>query len=286
MNALPLEPPSPERQQALLTLLADDDPAVSGAIRAQLLANLGTHRAWLGRQRAHPDPAVRRALRALLHGVEAAEADGRFLSFVLGQGEHLDLETAVWMWVRTRFPDCPVAGYQAQLDAWAGEAREMLPADGTAIHALAALHRQMFERLEFRGNAENYFDPENSYANRVMDRRTGIPIALCAVYLFLARRLRLPVTGIGMPGHFLCRYQSAREEHYIDVFHRGQLLTRADCLRRLRHFAGEVDESALLPISSRRILQRMISNVQLIHKERKERAEAERLQRYLIALAR
>ncbi|MFM7103737.1 MAG: transglutaminase family protein, partial [Verrucomicrobiota bacterium] len=88
------------------------------------------------------------------------------------------------------------------------------------------------------------------------------------------------------PGHFLCRYQSAREEHYIDVFHHGQLLTRADCLRRLRHFAGEVDESALLPISSRRILQRMISNVQLIHKDRKERAEAERLQRYLVALAR
>lgn len=286
MNTVTPKPPPPERQQALLTLLADEDPAVSGEIRSQLLGNLAAHRGWLARHRAHPDPSVRRALQKLLGEVESAEADERFLVFVLGQGEHLDLETGVWLWVRTRYPDCPVAGYQAQLDDWAGEIREMLPRDGTGIHTLAALHRQMFERLEFRGNEENYFDPANSYTNRVMDRRTGIPIALCTIYLLLSRRLQLPITGIGMPGHFLCRYQSAREEYYIDVFHRGQLLSRADCLRRLKHFSGEVDETALLPISNRRILQRMISNVQLIHKDRKERSEAERLQRYLIALAR
>ncbi|MFM8471291.1 MAG: transglutaminase family protein, partial [Limisphaerales bacterium] len=38
-----------------------------------------------------------------------------------------------------------------------------------------------------------------------MDRRTGNPISLSIVYLAVTRRLRLPVTGIGMPGHFICR---------------------------------------------------------------------------------
>ena len=53
-----------------------------------------------------------------------------------------------------------------------------------------------------RATKQNYYDPENSYLNRVMDRRTGNPINLCLLYILLARRLRLPVAGIGLPGHF------------------------------------------------------------------------------------
>jgi hypothetical protein len=39
-------------------------------------------------------------------------------------------------------------------------------------------------------------------------------------------------------------------------------------------------------LSSRRTLQRMIANLHLIYKERRQREQSERLQRYLIALSR
>ena len=129
-------------------------------------------------------------------------------------------------------------------------------------------------------------DPANSYVNRVMDRRRGIPISLSAVYLFVGRRLGLPVAGIGLPGHFLCRYQTSREEIYIDAFNGGKLLDRADCRRRIETLAVEHDDSHLAPVTSRRMLQRMIANLHLLHKEKKQRAEAERLQRHLVALSR
>ncbi len=119
-----------------------------------------------------------------------------------------------------------------------------------------------------------------------MDRRRGIPISLSAVYLFVGRRLGLPVAGIGMPGHFLCRYQTSREEIYIDAFNGGKLLDRADCKRRIEALAVEHDDSHLVPVTSRRMLQRMIANLHLLHKEKKQRAEAERLQRHLVALSR
>jgi len=47
----------------------------------------------------------------------------------------------------------------------------------------------------------------------VVDRRKGNPINLCLVYLMLARRLRLPLAGIGLPGHFICRFQTPTEEY-------------------------------------------------------------------------
>jgi len=73
---------------------------------------------------------------------------------------------------------------------------------------LVRMNEFIFGSLGFTGNMENYYDPENSYLNRVVDRRTGNPINLCLVYLMLARRLRLPIAGIGLPGHFICRFQS------------------------------------------------------------------------------
>jgi len=47
-----------------------------------------------------------------------------------------------------------------------------------------------------------------------------------------------------------------------------------------------MEETHLAPISSRKILTRMIQNVHLIHRERKERTEADRLRRYLVVLGR
>jgi regulator of sirC expression with transglutaminase-like and TPR domain len=104
--------------------------------------------------------------------------------------------------------------------------------------------------------------------------------------MFVARRLGLPLVGIGMPGHFLCRFQTATDEFYIDAFHGGQLLSRIDCKKRLVNLAVDYDDRHLAPISPRRILQRLIANLHLIHKEKRHRREAERLESYLVALAR
>jgi regulator of sirC expression with transglutaminase-like and TPR domain len=50
---------------------------------------------------------------------------------------------------------------------------------------------------------------------------------------------------------------------------------------------ADSDGSILLqPISPRRCLQRMIANLHVIHQERRDTAEARRLQQYLILLSR
>ena len=153
---------------------------------------------------------------------------------------------------------------------------------------ISALNAVLFAEQGFRGDSEQYFDPENSYLDRVIDRRRGIPITLCCLYQFVARRLGLPVVGIGMPGHFLCRYQDAQGEWLIDAFHGGRLVTRSEARQRLAHFALPDSDSAiwLQPISPRRCLQRMIANLHVIHQERRDAVESRRLQQYLVLLSR
>jgi regulator of sirC expression with transglutaminase-like and TPR domain len=271
---------------AMLTLLADDDDAVRTKIRERLLAGGEPVFKFLETHRLHRVPAIRCRVLELLEQRDADRHDGAFMGFILSQGEQFDLEDGVWRFTLTRYPGINVDAFRAQLDEWADRVRAELPEGATGEAALLGINRLLFDELGFIGNQTDYYDPANSYLNRVMDRRRGVPTSLSVVYLCVARRLELPVVGVGMPGHFLCRYQTPREEFYIDPFHGGKLLSRIDCKRRIANLAVDYDDSHLAPVSSRRMLQRMIANLHLIHKERKQREEAERLQRYLIALSR
>ncbi len=276
---------STAQRHALLTLLGDDDPAVVQIARRRLEDAGEDGLQFLQGQRVHPEPAIRRRVREILRDHAAARFDTAFTAFILTHGEHFDLEDAAWLFTLTTHPEINVAAFRAQLDDWAGEARELM-ASPAGSGALPAIGEVLFGRLGFRGNEGDYYNPANSYLDQVMDRRLGIPISLSLIYMFVARRLGLPVVGIGMPGHFLCRYQTPTDEFYVDAFHGGQLLSRIDCKKRLVNLAVEYDERHLSPISPRRILQRLIANLHLIHKERRHRKEAERLERYLVALAR
>jgi regulator of sirC expression with transglutaminase-like and TPR domain len=102
----------------------------------------------------------------------------------------------------------------------------------------------------------------------------------------LVRRLRLPMAVIGLPGHhFLCRYQSSRAELYVDAFHGGRLWTKADCIKQVVQLRERFDESCLAPVSSRRILLRICASLHQIYTQRKSADQVDRLQRYLVALA-
>ena len=93
----------------------------------------------------------------------------------------------------------------------------------------------------FKGNRDQYEDPRNSCLNEVLDRRTGIPISLCLVYIEVARRAGIRAEGVNFPGHFLVR--ALQDLHtddpddglIVDPFHGGAILNEQDCRTLLRH---------------------------------------------------
>ena len=81
----------------------------------------------------------------------------------------------------------------------------------------------LFDKEKFRGNHEQYYDPDNIFLNRVLDRKTGIPISLCLIYIEVAGRLGLDVRGIGLPGHFIAALYHPGGKIYIDPYNRGEI---------------------------------------------------------------
>ena len=272
------------QRSALLTLLLDEDGTVYQTVRAKILSYGDAAVEWLRPQTLSNDSVLRRRSLEIIRYLSRQQADTEFLGFCLSQGEDLDLEEGSLLLAKTEFPGINVAGYQALLDSYAGKLRDEIEVGSGVESILATINHLLFTELGFAGNGQDYYDPENSYLNRVIDRRMGNPISLCLIYLFVTRRLRLPVAGIGMPGHFLVRFQSSVKEIFIDPFNRGKLLTKADCIKYLIHTSG-FQESYLAPVSPRRILLRTCSNLHQIYSHLALTEEIARLQRYIIALA-
>jgi regulator of sirC expression with transglutaminase-like and TPR domain len=277
---------SPSQRNALISLLADDDPAIYQTVHQKIVSCGPEISEWLRPHILSSDPLLRRRARQIVQHFDRQEADTWFLAFCLKHGEEFDIEEGAWLLALTEYPDINIEAYRALLDSYALELRERIDPNEGARAILADVNNYLFDELGFNGNDENYYDPQNSYLNRVLDRRTGNPITLSLLYLLLARRLHLPMTGIGMPGHFICRYQSSADELYVDVFNRGRFMTKADCIQFLLNGHQGFREELLTPVSARKMFLRMCSNLHQIYTQFERAEETTRLQRYLIALAR
>jgi regulator of sirC expression with transglutaminase-like and TPR domain len=277
----------PENQRAaLVSLLADDDPDVYHLVRSKLIAYGPTACEWLRPHALSSDPRMRRRVLEILQHQARRVSDDRFIEFCRRHGEDLDLEEGIGLLAQTRYPEMNREAYSALFDNWAGELRERITTGSTAEEVLAVLNQFLFQELGFGGNDHYGSEPDCCYLNQIVDKRAGNPIGLCAVYLLMARRLRLPVTGIGLPGHFVCRYQSSTTETYIDCFRKGTFVTKADCIKYLLNSNYGLAEGHLSPVGSKRILLRMCNNLLNIYGHLEMADEAARVKRYIAALSR
>jgi regulator of sirC expression with transglutaminase-like and TPR domain len=174
-----------------------------------------------------------------------------------------DLLLCALLIARIDNPDVDPPVYIARLDLLAEEIRSKVPADAPPAARLAELDRLLFQELGVRGSRQEYESPSNSYLNEVIDDREGIPISLSVLYMELARRLNLNVVGVGLPGHFVVRYEPGGTElpQTIDVFERGKRLSEED-IRAILAAARFPDEPRFREAAgTSRIIERMLMNL-------------------------
>lgn len=180
-------------------------------------------------------------------------AQARFAALVARPDDSIPLDEAALLIAAHARPELDVAAELGRLDELAAGCKEPT-VDGVAHH--------LFSELGFRGNTEQYQDPDNSYLDQVLRRRLGIPITLSVLTMEVGRRLGVPFDGVGMPGHFLIRHR-AEPTTFLDPFGGGRRLDVAGCRAIFSSLGGTGwDESYLDPVGTRTILTRMLLNLQ------------------------
>lgn len=197
-----------------------------------------------------------------------------------GQNDAIELDRAALNLATLEFPGLDFGPSLRALDRFASDIAERCSDLSDGNEFVHVSNAYLFQEIGLRGNNDDYYDPRNSCLNRVLDEHLGIPITLSVIYMETARRLAKNVLGIGLPRHFIIRYDDGEYSTYIDPFHGGTLLTANDCYR-LAHTEDE-DPRWLEPVSKLQIVMRMINNLRGIYFSRRSFEKAQEILNLLI----
>lgn len=186
--------------------------------------------------------------------------------------EEIRLDCAALHFARDAYPHLDLPAYLGRLDALADEVAAMRAGLAAPLR-YQALREVLVEEHGFRGNQDDYYHPDNSYLNCVLDSGRGIPITLAMIWIEVGRRLNWPVAGVALPGHFLVRLDDPERFVAVDVFNDGCSLGLDDCERIVeQRFEGKMKFTPefLEPVDTRAVLTRSLGNLRHVFSVRQD----------------
>ncbi|HTK08682.1 MAG TPA: transglutaminase-like domain-containing protein [Ktedonobacteraceae bacterium] len=211
-----------------------------------------------------------------------------FEALITGNENSIDLAEAALLIASIEYPDLDRTFYLRQLDELARQVRAVLdlpypetlpqlPEEIDPLRVLEAMNRVIFEKEQFHGNRQDYSSPDNSFFNKVLENRAGIPITLSLLYIEVGRRVGVTIEGIGLPWHFVVRYCLPQEIIYIDVFNQGHFMDERACRDMIRNMAQtriRMHAEWFEPVKPRHFLFRILNNLKHIYVQNEDHQRA------------
>ncbi|NBC83593.1 MAG: hypothetical protein GVY19_09445 [Bacteroidetes bacterium] len=159
----------------------------------------------------------------------------------------------------------------------------------TALEKVKILNYILFELHKYNRNTLNYYSPQNSFINQVIESKKGNPISLAIIYSVVANRLGMPVYGVNLPKNFILAYVDEYRDYqknikqddilfYINPYNKGAVLGKKEIDYFLKHQKIEPDTNYYIPCSHEDIILRVINNLILAYNKLGHTDKVARLQ--------
>jgi S1-C subfamily serine protease/regulator of sirC expression with transglutaminase-like and TPR domain len=181
-----------------------------------------------------------------------------------GPEEKINLFHAALLVARLDNAELEIEPYRQQVADIAREISARLPTGADDAAKLTALREYLFAENGFHGSRSDYYNRANSYLDRVLDDREGLPITLSILFMELAQRIGLDgVGGLPLPGHFMVAFKPKQgPEQIVDVFNGGKILSRTEAQERILEATGEGFRDAdYRRATKREVVVRMLRNL-------------------------
>ncbi len=198
------------------------------------------------------------------------DARARFTDIARLPDENIHLDEAALLIAAEKQTDLDINHYLTVLENLATKFEQDQDMAVSPVSLVNNLIHFIHVTEAFSGNATNYYDPENSYLNRVLDTRHGIPITLALIHISIGSQLGLPVHGISFPGHFLVCYE-LEKGIIVDPFS-GRILSKPDCATLLEQLAGPntgLRDEYFASAGNKDVLIRILDNLKNIFWQKK-----------------
>ena len=185
----------------------------------------------------------------------------------------------------------PEINFASTLD-WFEARRQELAGHFRGMHSeqeqLEVLARLISMDHGVNGSEAAYRSADGSFLHRVIETGLGIPISLSLLYMEVAERLGLSLSGVSSPLHFLTMTETATGPIFLDGYSGGRLLTEdqaIDWLSDLTHMDRRQVERTLEPADNRTIVIRMLNNLRTLYAGNEDWQSAWIVQNRLVAIS-
>ena len=253
-----------EEIQALLQLLDDPNVEVNQTVSTRILEQgpiilPDLEAAWEGSM----DPMHQDRIINLIQEIQTRNNHNQLKKWV--RTEQNDLMKGVFLISRYQYPDLEMKELEISLDRIKKDVWLELNNNLTALEKVRILNHIIYDVHGFTKNTKNFYSPQNSFINQVLETGKGNPISLAVVYYIIAQGLNLPIFGVNLPKNFILAYKDVLVDEdilfYINPYNRGAVLGRREIEYFLKQQKIEPQESHFRPCSNLEILVRVLHNL-------------------------
>jgi regulator of sirC expression with transglutaminase-like and TPR domain len=253
-----------EEIQALLQLLDDPNVEVNQTVSTRILEQGPTilpdlEAAWEGSM----DPMHQDRIINLIQEIQTRYNHNQLQKW--GRTEQNDLLKGVFLISRYQYPDLEMKELEISLNRIQKDVWLELNNNLTALEKVRILNHIIYDVHGFTKNTKNFYSPQNSFINQVLETGKGNPISLAVVYSIIAQGLNLPIFGVNLPKNFILAYKDVLVAgdilFYINPYNRGAVLGRREIEYFLKQQKIEPQDSHFRPCSNLDILVRVLQNL-------------------------
>ena len=281
----------PSTLRAMVQLLDDPDLDVSVAVENRLIEEGESvidelEALWLN----NDFPDASRYIELVINKIQKNLLHQRFKNWI--EQDQPDLIEGWVIVTQLQYPGVKLMDVKSQLNDIKLDAWLLMGNVENDLDRIQILNHVFFEQQGFHGDTSQYHYPDNSFINRVLERKSGNPISLSAIYLSVAQHLGLPVFGINLPQHFVVGFCKIGEAYggvknvkavpleevgkvvfYINPYSKGQIFTEEN----IDSFLKVVNVTPLpqfyMPCSVKDIIKRMLRNLHYSFGETQEKSK-------------
>ncbi|RIV18912.1 hypothetical protein DYU11_25765 [Fibrisoma montanum] len=270
--------------KALISLLDDEDKEVVEHVEQRIRQMGGQMIPLLETEwESSFNPDFQKRIEELIHDLQYESVLERMRNWK--NGGAMDLLEGLWIVATYQYPDLSLEKLQQDLeqlyyDVWLDIKPDMHPLD-----QVRAMNNAFFTKLKFAPNTKHFHSPANSMINQVLETRRGNPIALCVIYMLIAKRLNLPIFGVNLPNLFVLTYKDNNGvQFYINVFNRGLIFSKKDIDQYIDQLNLKHLDTFYQPCTNADIVRRVLRNLTLAFEKNGDTERVHEVERILEAV--
>ena len=263
--------------KALISLLDDSDDEIVNIASSNLMdQGLSVipelEKAW----ETTLNETFQERLESVIQNIQFNEARQNLRNWYDSGSESI-LEGAVYL-AKFQFPDITVESLDKEIDKIKQDVWLELNNNLTALEKIKIINYILFEIHKFRRNSSNFYSPQNSFINQVLETKRGNPISLAIIYLAVTSKLNIPVYGVNLPKNFILAYKDEYRQYdsedetedilfYINPYNKGSVLGKREIDYFIQQQKMEAKKEYFVPCTNKDIIVRLINNLILSYRK-------------------